>query len=219
MPCSSCNLQSSSPRNFLLLCSCGSAWHHSCVLPGHWAEAKAEAKKSMHTGCLQPPMPHPTLLAMIDASNRRLHGASVHAWRCSECANPNINVDHGQPDRQSPPLVYPVLSTIRGENQHRSIQGNQEQHKAKKAVGTRIHEWHEHVPSPRRTLRVQPITGITAAVWPPIRRKKKAEIHAQAREVENVSHDLPPKDQSRRGAVNAEHTRRRPDGRRQASKV
>jgi len=133
-------------------------------------------------------------------------------------------VDPGKPDWPSRSQVYPVLSSVTGENQHGLIRGNTEKHKTKKAVSRRIHGWHEHVPARGKALQAQPvteITGITAAVWPPIRRKKKAEIHAQAKTVENnMAHDLLSKDPSGPGEVSIENRRRRhPDRMGQISKV
>ncbi|KAF8591693.1 hypothetical protein K439DRAFT_783261 [Ramaria rubella] len=155
VPCTVCKLQSSSPNNFLLLCSCGIAYHHRC---------------------LKPSMSQPSLLTMIDAFVRGMHDKSIRAWRCAAC------LGYIQPKQYSLPQADVEPSMPGGSNlqpaDSSTITPSHSKGKKQKQIGRHVHGWCQPI-SPQQGPSHTRRTHRPTAVWPPVRKKRKAAFQTQ----------------------------------------
>ena len=167
VPCEACNLQSSSPNNFLLVCACGLACHHSVYnhLPFR------DLMSTVRIGCLKPPISYSSLLVMIDAFNRGIHEKSIHSWRCVACIS-----TAGKLENQSrPPTSAQSLTLVDGE-----VRYNPGPHDKKSIASRRGHGWRKNAPAPMKHLQSRRHLHSSVAPWPPVRHINKTHTHPSA---------------------------------------
>ena len=119
-------------------------------------------------GCLDPPVPHSSLLAMIDAFNKGMYERSIQSWLCAIC----MRVKQMK-------AFLPISAHARNGKVARHVSTDKTQARqrgTKHLVDGRENGWRDRVPAVQIPSRPIAQTGSSAGAWPPVRQKR--DVHA-----------------------------------------